>query len=143
MGTAKDNIPVTIITDNMAGHFMQKGKIDCVIVGATGLPPTAMWPIRSEPIRLRFWPKKRSAFFVAAPISTLDLSLPDGSLIPIEESKFRDEPRPKSGLLRVRQFTMKDAYSFDLDQAGLDRSYEDQRRAYERIFSRCGLDFVR
>jgi prolyl-tRNA synthetase len=58
------------------------------------------------------------------------------------QSKFRDEPRPKSGLLRVRQFTMKDAYSFDVDRAGLDRSYEDQRRAYERIFTRCGLDFV-
>ncbi|HYX90681.1 MAG TPA: proline--tRNA ligase, partial [Myxococcaceae bacterium] len=58
------------------------------------------------------------------------------------QSKFRDEPRPKSGLLRVRQFTMKDAYSFDIDRAGLDKSYEDQRRAYERIFTRCGLDFV-
>ncbi|MFT3914145.1 MAG: proline--tRNA ligase [Anaeromyxobacteraceae bacterium] len=58
------------------------------------------------------------------------------------QTKFRDEPRPKSGLLRVRQFTMKDAYSFDVDRAGLDKSYEDQRRAYERIFSRCGLDFV-
>jgi prolyl-tRNA synthetase len=58
------------------------------------------------------------------------------------QSKFRDEPRPKSGLLRVRQFTMKDAYSFDVDRAGLDRSYEDQRQAYERIFTRCGLDFV-
>src|SRR6266508_1236100 len=58
------------------------------------------------------------------------------------QTKFRDEPRPKSGLLRVRQFTMKDAYSFDVDRAGLDRSYEDQRRAYERIFSRCGLEFV-
>ncbi len=58
------------------------------------------------------------------------------------QSKFRDEPRPKSGLLRVRQFTMKDAYSFDVDRAGLDRSYEDQRRAYERIFTRCGLEFV-
>lgn len=58
------------------------------------------------------------------------------------QSKFRDEPRPKSGLLRVRQFTMKDAYSFDVDRAGLDRSYEDQRQAYEKIFSRCGLDFV-
>jgi prolyl-tRNA synthetase len=58
------------------------------------------------------------------------------------QSKFRDEPRPKSGLLRVRQFTMKDAYSFDVDRAGLDKSYEDQRKAYERIFSRCGLDFV-
>src|SRR5580692_5070498 len=58
------------------------------------------------------------------------------------QSKFRDEPRPKSGVLRVRQFTMKDAYSFDLDQAGLDRSFEAQRRAYQRIFTRCGLSFV-
>jgi prolyl-tRNA synthetase len=58
------------------------------------------------------------------------------------QTKFRDEPRPKSGLLRVRQFTMKDAYSFDVDTAGLDRSYDDQRRAYEKIFTRCGLDFV-
>jgi len=58
------------------------------------------------------------------------------------QTKFRDEPRPKSGLLRVRQFTMKDAYSFDVDRSGLDLRYEDQRRAYERIFSRCGLDFV-
>ncbi|HET9594741.1 MAG TPA: proline--tRNA ligase [Anaeromyxobacteraceae bacterium] len=58
------------------------------------------------------------------------------------QTKFRDEPRPKSGLLRVRQFTMKDAYSFDVDPAGLDLRYEDQRRAYERVFGRCGLDFV-
>ncbi|HVO21813.1 MAG TPA: proline--tRNA ligase [Anaeromyxobacter sp.] len=58
------------------------------------------------------------------------------------QTKFRDEPRPKSGLLRVRQFTMKDAYTLDVDRAGLDRSYQDQRRAYERIFSRCGLQFV-
>ncbi|MBS1111179.1 MAG: prolyl-tRNA synthetase, partial [Anaeromyxobacteraceae bacterium] len=58
------------------------------------------------------------------------------------QTKFRDEPRPTSGLLRVRQFTMKDAYSFDVDEAGLDRSYDDQRKAYEKIFSRCGLDFV-
>src|ERR671938_1681498 len=58
------------------------------------------------------------------------------------QTKFRDEPRPKSGLLRVRQFTMKDAYSFDVDAAGLDRSYEDQRVAYEKVFTRCGLDFV-
>jgi prolyl-tRNA synthetase len=58
------------------------------------------------------------------------------------QTKFRDEPRPKSGLLRVRQFTMKDAYSFDVDRAGLDRSYEDQRQAYEKIFTRSGLEFV-
>lgn len=58
------------------------------------------------------------------------------------QSKFRDEPRPKSGLLRVRQFTMKDAYSFDVDTAGLDKSFEDQRRAYCRIYDRCGLEYV-
>jgi prolyl-tRNA synthetase len=58
------------------------------------------------------------------------------------QTKFRDEPRPKSGLLRVRQFTMKDAYSFDVDAAGLDRSYQAERLAYERIFTRCGLAFV-
>ena len=58
------------------------------------------------------------------------------------QPKFRDEPRPKSGLLRVRQFTMKDAYSFDIDAAGLDRSYDAERQAYERIFIRCGLTFV-
>ncbi len=56
--------------------------------------------------------------------------------------KFRDEARPKSGVMRVRHFIMKDAYSFDIDQAGLDRSFLDQREAYKRIFSRCGLDFV-
>jgi prolyl-tRNA synthetase len=58
------------------------------------------------------------------------------------QSKFRDEARPKSGLLRVRQFTMKDAYSFDIDDSGLDKSFGDQRRAYCRIYDRCGLDYV-
>ena len=58
------------------------------------------------------------------------------------QTKFRDEARPKSGLLRVRQFTMKDSYSFDVDQAGLDRAFEAHRQAYERIFSRCGLSFM-
>ncbi|MDE1154098.1 MAG: proline--tRNA ligase [Acidobacteriaceae bacterium] len=58
------------------------------------------------------------------------------------QTKFRDEPRPKSGLLRVRQFTMKDSYSFDLDAAGLDVSYEKHDKAYRQIFTRCGLEFV-
>jgi prolyl-tRNA synthetase len=57
------------------------------------------------------------------------------------QTKFRDEERPKSGLMRVRQFIMKDAYSFDVDQAGLDRSFEDQRRAYKKIFDRCGIKY--
>jgi prolyl-tRNA synthetase len=54
-------------------------------------------------------------------------------------SKFRDEPRPRAGLLRVREFLMKDAYSFDLDADGLDESFETMRAAYERIYARCGL----
>jgi len=58
------------------------------------------------------------------------------------QTKFRDEPRPKSGLLRVRQFLMKDAYSFDIDEAGLDESYRKHDEAYRRIFTRCGLEFV-
>jgi len=57
------------------------------------------------------------------------------------QTKFRDEARPKSGLLRVRQFTMKDSYSFDLDREGLDESFEKHREAYKKIFTRCGLKF--
>ena len=58
------------------------------------------------------------------------------------QTKFRDEPRPKSGLLRVRQFIMKDAYSFDMDAAGLDLSYLKHYDAYCRIFDRCGLKYM-
>jgi prolyl-tRNA synthetase len=58
------------------------------------------------------------------------------------QTKFRDEPRPKAGLLRVRQFIMKDSYSFDIDSAGLDRSYDLHDAAYRAIFTRCGLKFV-
>ena len=56
--------------------------------------------------------------------------------------KFRDEPRPKSGLLRVREFTMKDSYSFDIDEAGLDVSFEAHRGAYVRIFARLGIPAI-
>jgi prolyl-tRNA synthetase len=57
------------------------------------------------------------------------------------QTKFRDEERPKSGLMRLRQFIMKDAYTFDIDEAGLDRSFEHQREAYKKIFDRCGLKY--
>ncbi len=59
------------------------------------------------------------------------------------QTKLRDEPRPKSGMLRVREFTMKDSYSFDADEAGLERSYEAHSDAYARIFDRCGLTWYR
>jgi prolyl-tRNA synthetase len=58
------------------------------------------------------------------------------------QTKYRDEPRPKAGLLRVRTFIMKDSYSFDLDEAGLDVSYKKHDQAYRAIFTRCGLSFV-
>ncbi len=58
------------------------------------------------------------------------------------QTKFRDELRPKSGLLRVRQFIMKDSYSFDIDAAGLDQSYRKHYAAYCRIFDRCGLTYA-
>ena len=58
------------------------------------------------------------------------------------QTKFRDEPRPRAGLLRVRQFIMKDSYSFDLDAAGLDVSYNKHDAAYRAIFTRSGLNFV-
>jgi prolyl-tRNA synthetase len=57
------------------------------------------------------------------------------------QTKFRNEARPRSGVLRGRQFTMKDAYSFDVDYAGLDISYDLQDKAYKNIFARCGLKF--
>lgn len=58
------------------------------------------------------------------------------------QTKYRDEARPRAGLIRGREFIMKDAYSFDIDDAGLDVAYQAQRDAYERIFTRLGLDYV-
>ncbi|HXV64036.1 MAG TPA: proline--tRNA ligase [Vicinamibacteria bacterium] len=58
------------------------------------------------------------------------------------QTKLRDEARPKSGVLRGREFTMKDSYSFDADFAGLDRAFDLHARAYRRIFERCGLDAI-
>jgi prolyl-tRNA synthetase len=58
------------------------------------------------------------------------------------QNKYRDEARPRAGLLRGREFVMKDAYSFDIDDEGLKRSYQAQRDAYERIFTRLGVDYV-
>ena len=57
------------------------------------------------------------------------------------QSKFRDERRPRYGLMRSREFIMKDAYSFDVDEAGLEESYKSMYDAYTRIFNRCGLTF--
>lgn len=58
------------------------------------------------------------------------------------QTKYRDEERPRAGILRGREFVMKDSYSFDVDDAGLDRSYDAHRGAYQRIFDRLGVDYV-
>ena len=58
------------------------------------------------------------------------------------QTKFRDEPRPRGGLIRVREFDMKDAYSFDMDEEGLDLSYQAMVQAYKNVYARCGLDTV-
>ncbi|MBF0955877.1 MAG: proline--tRNA ligase, partial [Actinomyces sp.] len=58
------------------------------------------------------------------------------------QTKYRDEARPRAGLIRGREFVMKDAYSFDIDDAGLDVAYQNERDAYERIFKRLGLEYV-
>src|SRR5690606_31043778 len=57
------------------------------------------------------------------------------------QTKFRDEIRPRFGVMRAREFLMKDAYSFDIDEAGMQRSYERMVEAYKRIFTRLGLRF--
>ncbi len=58
------------------------------------------------------------------------------------QTKFRDEPRPRGGLIRVREFTMKDLYSFDVDEEGLDQSYNKMLQAYRNIYARCGLPTI-
>ncbi len=58
------------------------------------------------------------------------------------QTKFRDEPRPRAGVIRSRQFIMKDSYSLDIDEAGLDKSFNLHKEAYSRIFTRCGLKFT-
>ena len=58
------------------------------------------------------------------------------------QTKFRDEPRPRGGLIRVREFDMKDAYSFDLDEEGLEASYQAMVQAYKNIYTRCGLSAI-
>ncbi len=64
----------------------------------------------------------------------------DLPLLPYQiQTKFRDEPRPRGGLVRAREFAMKDLYSFDIDEAGLDVSYDKMLRAYQAIYERCGL----
>ena len=87
----KDNIPVTLICDNMAGYLMSKGEIDCVIVGADRIAANGDVANKIGTYTVAILAKEHNIpFYVAAPISTIDLSLSDGSLIPIEERDGRE-----------------------------------------------------
>jgi methylthioribose-1-phosphate isomerase len=94
----RDGIPVTVITDNMAGHFMQKGKIDCVIVGADRIAANGDVANKIGTYSVAVLAHENGIpFYVAAPVSTLDLTIPDGSHIPIEE-RNPDEVRQIKGI---------------------------------------------
>ena len=87
----KDNIPVTLICDNMAGYLMSKGEIDCVIVGADRIAANGDVANKIGTYTVAVLAKEHNIpFYVAAPVSTIDLSLSDGSLIPIEERDGRE-----------------------------------------------------
>ncbi len=94
----KEGIPVTIITDNMAGHFMKKGEIDCVIVGADRIAANGDVANKIGTYSVAVLAKEnRIPFWVAAPVSTIDLKIPDGSCITIEE-RDPDEVRKVQGV---------------------------------------------
>ena len=87
----KDDIPVTLITDNMAGHFMKNGEIDCVVVGADRIAANGDVANKIGTYSVAVLAKENGIpFYVAAPVSTLDLSLASGDLIPIEERNSRE-----------------------------------------------------
>jgi methylthioribose-1-phosphate isomerase len=95
----KDAIPVTVITDSMAGYFLQKGNIDCVVVGADRIAANGDVANKIGTYSVAVLAKENGVpFFVAAPISTLDLSIPDGSHIPIEE-RDPEEVRRINGIM--------------------------------------------
>jgi methylthioribose-1-phosphate isomerase len=88
---AKDNIPVTVITDNMAGHVMKQGKIDCVVVGADRIAANGDTANKIGTYMVAVLARQHNIpFYVAAPISTLDLSIPSGEEIPIEERDAKE-----------------------------------------------------
>src|SRR5881275_2579555 len=88
---AKDEIPVTLITDNMAGHVMKQGKVDAVVVGADRIAANGDTANKIGTYMVAVLAKQHDIpFYVAAPISTIDLSIPDGAHIPIEERDARE-----------------------------------------------------
>ncbi|NWG13197.1 MAG: S-methyl-5-thioribose-1-phosphate isomerase [Acidobacteria bacterium] len=114
----KDNIPVTVITDGMAGHFMRLGRIDCVIVGADRIAANGDVANKIGTYSVAVLARENSIpFFVAAPVSTLDLAVPDGSLIPIEE-RDPEEVRRVGGVLITSASTRVANPAFDVTPSG-------------------------
>jgi len=110
----KDKIPVTVITDNMAGHFMQKGQIDCVIVGADRIAANGDTANKIGTFTVAVLAREHGIpFYVAAPISTLDLSITDGGQIPIEE-RDPDEVRKIKGVPLAPENTKAANPAFDV-----------------------------
>jgi methylthioribose-1-phosphate isomerase len=88
---AQDNIPVTVITDNMAGHVMKQGKVDCVVVGADRIAANGDTANKIGTYMVAVLAKEHNIpFYVAAPISTVDLATPTGDGIPIEQRDARE-----------------------------------------------------
>ena len=114
---AHDGIPVTVITDNMAGHFMKKGEIDCVIVGADRIAANGDVANKIGTYSVAVLANEnRIPFYVAAPVSTLDRSIPDGDHIPIEE-RSPDEVRMIQGINITPQDIMVANPAFDVTPA--------------------------
>jgi methylthioribose-1-phosphate isomerase len=110
----KDGIPVTIITDNMAGHFMKKGEIDCVIVGADRIAANGDVANKIGTYSVAVLAKENGIpFWVAAPVSTIDLKIPEGRFIQIEE-RDADEVRKIQGVLITQENAVVANPAFDV-----------------------------
>src|SRR3989475_9971332 len=131
-------------------------RVGCQEMDSPALPPRHLWKTTGrwearEPITFRTKDHNGREFMVSytheeAVHAHASAEILSYRQLPVMvyhfQSKGRDEARPRAGLLRVREFVMKDAYSFDADWEGLDRSYRAQHGAYERIFRRMGLDAI-
>ncbi len=104
------------------------------------VPPLASFVDRRGRTMVIAATHEESATFMAKSVISSYRHLP--ALIYHIQTKFRDETRPRAGLLRVREFEMKDAYSFDIDEEGLDQSFKLMEQAYTRIFNRCEIQIV-
>jgi methylthioribose-1-phosphate isomerase len=125
----RDHIPVTIITDNMAGYFMQKGAIDCVIVGADRVAANGDVANKIGTYTVAVLAKENQIpFWVAAPVSTIDLAIAEGRMIPIEE-RDPDEVRKIQGIAITPENARVENPAFDVTPS----------RYISAIITDCGI----